>query len=158
MTDTLQRPPARFVDESLVEGYPSGVRLIGSQCNSCGTVTFPAQGSCPRCTATDVARTPLDTDGPLWAYTIQGFPPKTPYLAADAKFAPFGVGYVNLGDKVLVETRIVAPKGTKLEIGMPMSLVLDAFFTEADGTVVETFAFAPSNTANIAAAPTGSQS
>lgn len=82
--------------------------------------------------------------GLLWGFTIQGFPPKTPYLAAGEKrFTPYGVGYVNLRDEVLVETRILADRPEQLAIGMAMELVLDPFFTRDDGTAVLTFAFRP---------------
>ena len=132
----------RFVDESLVDGLPDAPRLVGSACRGCGTVTFPAQGSCPRCAGVDVERTPLATAGTLWSYTIQGFPPKEPFLGAvDRKFRPFGVGYVDLGN-VIVETRIVTDDLSALRIGMPVHLVLEPFFTDGDGTTHVTYAFA----------------
>ena len=134
---------ARLVDPDLFDGYPDALALAGSRCNACGAVTFPAQLSCARCTSTDVARHPLATTGTIWGYTIQGFPPKTPYLAAEATFTPFGVGYVELGGEVLVETRIVSDALDRLHIGMPVELVLEPFHHDADGTAVLTFAFSP---------------
>ena len=32
--------------------------------------------------------------GVLWTFTVQRFAPKSPYMAPDAGFAPFVVGYV----------------------------------------------------------------
>ena len=105
-----------------VDGEP---HLVGSACRACGAVTFPAQGSCTGAPATDVERRPLATTGTLWAFTVQGFPPKTPYLQARAPFTPFGVGYVDLGGEVLVEARLVAGDLESLRIGQPMELVLE---------------------------------
>ena len=42
------------VAEGLIAGTAAQPRLIGSECNACGTVTFPRQDSCPRCTSEDV--------------------------------------------------------------------------------------------------------
>ena len=118
-------------------------RLIGSRCGACGIVTFPAQGSCPRCAATDMAEPLLARRGRLWAWTTQEFPPPTPPYAGPtgAAFVPYGVGYVDLGGEVKVETRLTKTDG--LEIGMDMELVLVPFRTDDDGNEVMTFAFRP---------------
>src|SRR4051812_45098543 len=95
------------------------LRLAGSQCSSCATVTFPVQEACPRCGAetTDVA---LPDQGRLWTWTVQAFEPKPPYRAPADGFTPYAVGYVDLVD-VLVESRIDVPED-ELEIGMPLRL------------------------------------
>jgi uncharacterized OB-fold protein len=54
---------------------------------------------------------------------------------------PYGVGYVELGDDVKVETRLTVTDG--LRIGMEMELVLFPFRTDADGNEVVSFAFRP---------------
>jgi uncharacterized OB-fold protein len=133
---------ARFVDDTLVEGLPDDPVLVGSRCRNCGTVAFPMQASCPKCTGLDVARYSLPRCGTLWSFTTQRFPPKTPYLAAAAPFRPFGVGYVELGGEVRVESRLIADDLDSLRIGMPMELTLEAFHDD-DGQPVLTFAFRP---------------
>ena len=116
-------------------------RLVGSRCDACGAVTFPAQTSCPRCTGEDVCAHPLADRGTVWASTVQRYSPKTPYLGADGTLAPFGVGYVDLGGEVLVEARLVGdPAGWA--IGAPVSLTLEPLPGGDDGPVW-TFAFAP---------------
>lgn len=81
--------------------------------------------------------------GTLWSFTTQRFAPKTPYLAAAAApFRPFGVGYVELDEKVLVESRLIADDLGSLRIGMPMELTLEAFHDDG-GQPVLTFAFKP---------------
>jgi uncharacterized OB-fold protein len=148
----------RFVDDALVEDVDGETRLVGSACTDCGAVTFPAQGSCPRCAGQNVGRRPLARTGLLWGYTIQGFPPKPPYLGAGEPFVPYGVGYVDLGGEVLVETRIVADDLDGLRTGMPMEMVLEPFHRTAGGETIVTFAFAPVTGTPTGAGTTGGQS
>lgn len=131
------------VAEGIFTGLPDDPRLIGSRCSSCGMVTFPVQESCPRCASTGMAEHVLPRRGRLWAWTTQEFaPPSPPYLGptGDA-FEPFGVGYVQLGDEVKVETRLTGSSAPR--IGMEMELVLVPFRTDDDGNEVVTFAFRP---------------
>jgi len=84
-------------------------RLIGSRCRNCNNHMFPVQNSCPRCTGTDTEEVELSPRGTLWAWTVQGFPPKSPPYAGDDNpltFKPFGVGYVELPGQCKVETRL----------------------------------------------------
>jgi uncharacterized OB-fold protein len=120
-----------FVDDATVA-------LAGSRCRTCSTVTFPQQVSCPRCAGLDIEAHSLATEGTIWAFTEQLFPPKPPYAVQGADFRPYFVGYVDLGD-VIVESRIVAGPGS-LRIGQRVSLVTEAFTPDGD---VLTFAFAP---------------
>jgi len=70
--------------------WPSDApQLIGSKCDNCGTVAFPAQGSCARCTSTDVSEHLLAREGTLWTWTVQGFRPKSPPYDGPAEFVPF---------------------------------------------------------------------
>jgi uncharacterized protein len=118
-------------------------RLIGSACRSCGTLAFPQQKSCPRCCGADVAATLLPTDGTLWSWTVQRFPPRSPPYAGDgAEFRPFAVGYVALDGGIAVEGRLTGAAPDGYRIGMPMRLVIEPF-RRADGTSVAAYAFAP---------------
>jgi uncharacterized OB-fold protein len=118
-------------------------RLIGSRCGTCGIVTFPVQGSCPRCASTAMEEHLLPRRGRLWAWTTQEFPPPSPPYAGPTgdAFVPFGVGYVELGGEVKVEARLT--QADALRIGMDMELVLVPFRTDGDGNEVVTFAFRP---------------
>jgi uncharacterized protein len=113
-------------------------RLAGSRCNTCGTVAFPAQTGCAKCTGSDLAQVDLPERGTLWTWTVQAFEPKLPYRVPESGFEPYGVGYVDLGE-VIVESRIAGdPAG--LEIGMPMRLTLLPVWPGDSGDVV-TYAF-----------------
>jgi uncharacterized OB-fold protein len=127
--------------------WPSRPRLIGSMCAACGTTTFPVQGSCPRCTGTDLREVPLAETGRLWTWTVQAFEPKPPY-AADGPFTPYGVGYVELATEegsgaVLVESRLTEADPARLEIAAPMRLTFIPLRRDASGATVVTFAFEP---------------
>lgn len=123
MTDTRQR---QVIDPDLIGGTEREPRLIGSACALCGTVTFPRQRSCPRCTSEEVGVRELATRGELWSWTIQCFAPKAPpYLPGGVEeFEPYGVGYIELPGEVRVEARLTENDPKRLRIGMPMELTL----------------------------------
>jgi uncharacterized OB-fold protein len=131
------------VAEGVFTGPSQEPRLIGSRCAACGIVTFPAQGSCPRCPSTEMAEHLLPRRGRLWAWTTQEFPPPSPPYAGPTgdDFAPYGVGYVELDGELKVEARLTESSG--LRIGMDMELVLVPFRRDDQGREVVTFAFRP---------------
>ena len=114
----------------LVAGTPSEPVLLGSQCRRCGTVSFPRQGTCPRCTSTDVEERRLARRGTLWSWTVQRFRPKSPPYTGPEEFEPYGVGYIELPGEVRVEARLTEADPDRLHIGMEMELTLieDAAF------------------------------
>jgi uncharacterized OB-fold protein len=109
---------------ALLAGTPDAPVLLGSACRRCGTVTFPRQASCPRCTSTDVGEHRLARQGTLWSWTIQRFRPKSPPYTGPEEFEPYGVGYVELPGEVRVEARLTESDPARLRIGMPMELTL----------------------------------
>ena len=119
-------------------------QLIGSRCTACGIVTFPTQGSCPRCASTGMEDRLLPRRGSLWAWTTQEFPPPSPPYAGPTgdAFEPFGLGYVDL-DEVKVETRLTEAEPSRLAHGMEMELVVVPLRTDDDGNEVVSFAFRP---------------
>lgn len=116
--------------------------LLGSTCPHCRATTFPQQSGCPRCTRREMQPVELPRVGVLWSFTVQAFRPKTPYDGPD-EFVPYGVGYVDLDGRVLVESRLTENDPARLRIGQPVELVLEPYRQDEDGTDVLTFAFAP---------------
>jgi uncharacterized OB-fold protein len=108
----------------LLTGTPSEPVLLGAECHRCGTVSFPRQDACPRCTSTDVKERRLARRGTLWSWTIQRFRPKSPPYTGPEEFEPYGVGYVELPGEVRVEARLTEADPSKLRIGMEMELTL----------------------------------
>jgi uncharacterized OB-fold protein len=138
MTEVADPKP---IADGLIGGAPDAPQLIGSRCRNCGVVAFPRQGSCSACMSVDVEEHLLARTGPLWTWTIQCFPPKSPPYAGSAEgFEPYGVGYVELGGEVRVEGRLTVAKPEQLAIGMEMEVTL----VPAPGSsAAVTFAFRP---------------
>ena len=80
--------------------------------------------------------------GTLWTFTVQGFRPKEPYTGPD-EFEPYGVGYVELADGVMVESRLTENDPARLKIGDEMELSIVPFRRDANGNDVVTFMFGP---------------
>ncbi|HEU5083639.1 MAG TPA: OB-fold domain-containing protein [Acidimicrobiales bacterium] len=120
-------------------------QLIGGRCTACSAVTFPRQTSCARCGSLEVVDELLPRRGTLWTFTTQEFLPKEPYAGGETleTFRPYGVGLVQLDDVVRVESRLTEADPGKLRIGMEVELRIVPFRTDAEGTEVMTFAFAP---------------
>jgi uncharacterized OB-fold protein len=127
---------------TLNDGVPT---LLGSRCTNCNNHMFPRQRGCPKCMSDQQVDVELGSRGTLWTWTVQAFSPKAPpYLGpVGDHFVPFGVGYVELPGEVRVEARLTEADPDKLEIGMPMELVLQTLCTDDDGNDVVTYAFSP---------------
>ena len=124
----------QVIDESLFASTEP-VALRGSACADCGAHVFPALSSCPVCAGVDVADVALPTEGTVWSWTTQHFAPKPPYRTDE--FAPFSIGYVDLGP-VIVEGWLVGR--TTWTIGEPVRLVLVKAWTDGESEI-RTFAF-----------------
>jgi uncharacterized OB-fold protein len=87
----------------------------------------------------------LEPRGTLWTFTTQEFMPKPPYAGPETPetWTPYGVGYIELGDALRVESRLTENDPVKLRIGMEMELRIVPFGTDADGNELVNFAFAP---------------
>ena len=123
--------PGLFTDEAPPQ-------LIGGRHRETGRIVFPM----PASTET-FEPVPLPRNGTLWSYTVQRFEPKNPPYNADGPFVPFAVGYVELPNALIVESRLTDVSFDALHVGMPMELTTIPLRTEPDGTRVVTFAFRP---------------
>ena len=133
------------INEEVLDISEDAPRLLGGRCKDCGNHSFPWLSGCARCAGSNMERVPLSTKGTLWAWTVQGFPPKNPpYLGENdpEKFESFGVGYIELAE-LKVEARLTESEPAALKIGMEMELTVEPLFTDEDGNEVVTFAFAP---------------
>ena len=101
--------------------------LLGGKCPRCGEVSFPAQSSCRNCGHNDSNVIELGDRGSLWTWTIQNFLPKSPYVSDETveTFKPYGVGYVEMPAGIRIESRLLISDPNKLQIGMPMKLVIE---------------------------------
>ena len=81
-------------------------------------------------------------------FTTQDFRPKEPYRGPEdpgADWQGYGVGYIELGDAIRVESRLTEHDPSKLHIGMEMELRIVPFGTDDDGNELVNFAFAPAD-------------
>lgn len=121
-----------------------GGHLIGSRCVDCDNHVFPTTNGCSRCTGSNMEDVALATEGTLWTWTIQGYPPKAPPYAGDVEnFQPFGVGYVELPGQCKIESRLTVADPEQLSIGMQMKMTTATIGTDDEGNELVTFAFAP---------------
>lgn len=136
----LERNP---VIEGLFTLDPEEPRLIGSKCTSCGTYFYPETVSCsnPACKEKKVEQAFLSRRGKLWSYTIQYYPPPPPFRAPEP-FVPFGIGLIELPEKIRVLGMLTESDPDKLKIGMEVELVLDKLY-EDNGKEVITWKFRP---------------
>jgi uncharacterized protein len=70
-------------------------RLIGSRCESCGTVSWPARAICHHCGSADCVELVLSAEGSLVTYT-------TVWVARPNIPAPYTLGQVDLPEEVRV--------------------------------------------------------
>jgi len=127
--------------------WPSDApRLLASRCTECGNHMFPVQDGCSRCSGASTETVELGRRGTLWTWTVQSYPPKSPPFAGNADpetFEPYGVGYIDIDGRLLVESRLTVADPDDLDIGMELEMVIDPLFVNDDGDEVVTFAFAP---------------
>jgi uncharacterized OB-fold protein len=139
--NTLQQVP---IQDGLFTWPSTAAQLIGGRCTQCGEFHFPVQANCPHCAALSVEPTPLSRRGTLWTWTIQTFtPPVPPYRGPVDDFVPFGVGYIELPERLRVQARLTVNDPARLAIGMAMELTLAPFGLDEEGREVLIYAFAP---------------
>ena len=110
-------------------------QLIGGRLPN-GKIIFPfPEGDA----ATGVEPYALSRTGKLWSWTRQDFKPKSPYDGPEL-FEPFLLGYVELPNETIVETRIVGAALEDLRLGMAMEFVIAPFDDRRS-----TYAFRPEN-------------
>ena len=134
------------INENVMDLTSDGPRLKGMRCKSCGNHVFPMQKGCPKCTSDDVEEVYLKTKGTLWAWTIQGFPPKAPPYLGETdpnKFEPYGVGYIELPGQLKIEPPLTISDPPALTSGLEKELAGQKIGEDEDGNDLITFAFAP---------------
>jgi uncharacterized OB-fold protein len=115
-------------------------QLFGGRHLETGRIVFP----CPKGVEAPLFEViALPRKGTLWSWTVQRFRPKSPPYAGPEDFEPFALGYVALPGHVIVESRLTGIAFDALQIGMALRLTTVPFSTDADGTVVLTYAFEP---------------
>jgi uncharacterized OB-fold protein len=130
------------IAEKLFSEGPEGPRLLAGRDRETGKLVFPFPAGAEGARYEEVKLSPK---GRLWSYTVQRFPPKSPYQGEQdpAKFKPYAVGYVEIPGEIIVETRIETESFNGLKVGLPMELVLSLFRATPEGDDIITYAFRP---------------
>ena len=134
----------QLISDNVVELTAHGPVLYGGRARDGGSIVFPMPEGAE---AALFDRVTLKSEGTLWSYTVQRFPPKNPpFIGPNAPetFRPFIVGYVELPGEVIVETRIVGVEAEDLRVGQPMRLTTTEFARDETGEPLHTYAFEPS--------------
>jgi len=134
---------ARPVAPDLFTSAPTP-RLIGGRDRATGRIVFPLPANNP-----DYEALELPTHGSLWSYTVQRFAPKSPPYTGPQPFEAFAIGYVELPDALIVESRLTEVAFDDLRLGLPMELTTTVLRTDPDGCEVLTYAFRPATDRKI---------
>lgn len=114
--------------------------LIGARNTQTGQISFPL----PLNPADHIEPVALASRGTVWTYTVQRFPPKTPYAGpADIEtFKPYIVAYVELPGQTMVEARLTGVEPEEVEIGMEVELTaipLDPDVADSEQKLIHAF-------------------
>ncbi len=137
MLDAPQEDATLIDARLLVRDGQGDVVLLAGRNRMTGAIAFPLPDDEDRFETITLPR-----EGRLWSWTVQRFRPKSPPYAGPEAFEPYAVGYVALGEALIVEGRLTGAPINQFAIDMPMTLVAQAF-TRMDGEVRTTFAFSP---------------
>jgi uncharacterized OB-fold protein len=108
--------------------------LLGSECKSCGTYTFPKETlycKNPSCQSSEFSEIPLSRTGTIWSFSEHFYKPPDPYVSADP-FEPYTIAAVELEREKMVVLGQVA-KGVKSEdlaAGQQVELVVEPLYED----------------------------
>jgi uncharacterized OB-fold protein len=139
MNDAREQVP---IAPGLFEWLDDGAHLIGSKCNACGEVRFPASSFCPQCCRETTENVPLSQRGRLHSFTVQRFKPPPPYKGREP-FEPYGVGMIELPEGLRVTSVLEESDPAKLKVGLEMQLIITKFFEDEQGRDVVAYKFKP---------------
>ena len=124
----------------LFDADARGPHLIGGRRRADGKIVFPLPQGAARAHYETVA---LASEGLLWSWTVQRYRPKSPpYTGEDGAegFVPYAIGYVELPDQVIVESRLDFGAASP-RIGLPMRLEIIPYNHGEDGVMQSTYIF-----------------
>lgn len=121
--------------EGLFEEVGGSPALIGSRCQACGQVLFPAQSVCLNCLSEAVRPVRLSREGALYTYT-------TVYMASEHFPSPYAVGWIEMPEGLRIFSQIRGWQKQPLKIGMKMRMSIEPLWQDGDNEVIG-FVFRP---------------
>ena len=138
---TAQVPP-RDGMMNLPDAVGEGGVLLGSRCRDCGERFFVIRGICENCQSTALEDIQLSDSGTLYAFSVMYYPPPPPYRGPEP-FSPFGIGWVELPEGLVIYCLLTENDPQKLKVGMAMELTFSAFAKDEQGRDIIVPLFAP---------------
>jgi uncharacterized OB-fold protein len=117
-------------------------QLLGSKCRKCGELFFIKRGLCENCQSTELEEIALSTTGRLFAFSVMFYPAPPPYKAPDP-FVPYGLGWIELPEGLVLFSLLTENDPKKLKVGMEMELVFEKLEDDKDGNEVMVYKFRP---------------
>lgn len=138
------------VAQGLFEFVAGQPKLIGSRCLSCDTIYFPQALGCrnPECLNKSVEQTYLPHHGTLYSYTIQRYQP--PPLFRMDNWSPYALGLVDMNDGLQVMGMLTGVALDEIIIGMPLKLVVEPLYANAENGETLTYKFGPADVPDAA--------
>lgn len=132
------------VIEGLFSEMAEGPRLLGSRCTTCATPYFPKSPVChnPDCDESRIEDATFGPRGVLFSCAVQNYPPPPP-AKYDEPYQPYALGMIDMAEGLRVLGRIAADDFSKLHGGMPVELIVDRLYRDAEGHDVVTWQFRP---------------
>ena len=140
MSDTTIRP----FSAAAFNQYLAEQKLMGSQCQECGTLYLPPRAICPNCHSDRLEWTEFAGNGTLAAFTSVFIGPTFMNQAGFSRKNPYLSGVVTLEEGPSISARILeldALHPETIQIGTPMEAT---FVEQGEGEAKKTFlAFRP---------------
>ncbi|MDD5371709.1 MAG: OB-fold domain-containing protein [Anaerolineaceae bacterium] len=144
MSNEIQKKKA--LEFNNLFNWPSGNRLIGTKCKSCGSYYFPKSFTCgnPECDSKEIEEVLFSEKGILWSWTTQYFKPPFPFICNEP-YIPYAVGLVEFpeGIKILGIIANCENPDQNLKIDMEMRVIADTLFTDEHGNEVIGWKYSP---------------
>ena len=119
-----------------------GGNLVGSKCRKCGELFFIKRDICENCQSQDIEEIALSKKGKLYAFSVMFYPAPPPYKAPDP-FVPYGLGWIELPEGLILFSLLTENDPKKLKVGMEMELVFEKLEDDKDGNEVFVYKFRP---------------
>ncbi len=115
-------------------------QLIAARCQACGEIFFPLQRICNNCQSQNLEEIKLSQKGKIYSHTV--------IMQRPATFkgpVPYAIGYVELPEKIKVETLFTGCNPNDLKPGADVELVIEKLHEDAEGNEVMAYMFKPMN-------------